>query len=250
MEQACGQDGQCCKWLAKRVINSTVSYITIIFLYFFRRWHCFVETRRTCHLCGKYPSKKRLQTDFGGGQFLTDYRCWRYRYRYNTHKTLLQISWYFWSVFWDEFCLKICTKSTTSLTLFNNALLPFVLGIFCKIQVNWHDVFKYAQSRYNGICVHSPVSNVVMFNWWIHQRHVHKTWTAIWGTIQQRVHKLLLWKYQNFIPPGKIIPIHHCFQNRAKVGMDGMFDKGRHPTGKGRLLWSNFCSYQQAAFMN
>ena len=28
------------------------------------------------------------------------------------------------------------TKSTTSLTLFNNALLPFVLGIFCKIQVN------------------------------------------------------------------------------------------------------------------
>ena len=34
MEQACGQDGQCCKWLAKRVINSTVSYITIIFLYF------------------------------------------------------------------------------------------------------------------------------------------------------------------------------------------------------------------------
>ena len=24
MEQACGQAGQCCKWLAKRVINSTV----------------------------------------------------------------------------------------------------------------------------------------------------------------------------------------------------------------------------------
>jgi len=41
VEQACGQDGQCCKWLAKRVINSTgffsVSYVTIIiFLYF----HC------------------------------------------------------------------------------------------------------------------------------------------------------------------------------------------------------------------
>ena len=92
--------GQCCKWLAKRVINLTeffflyLTIFTVFSIVFFRRWHCFVETRRTCHLCGKYPSKKRLQTDFGGSQFLTDYWCWRYRFRYDTdtqQNTLPQI---------------------------------------------------------------------------------------------------------------------------------------------------------------